>query len=224
MRAVLMSVSPKEVEAIANGVKTLILKKTKPKLETPFKVYIYCTKNKRQWLRKVGTSVREIFITENIDVLGRTDKVKAVIGDEGTFWENGGYNGRAIGEFVCDSIETLSEKDLFYGMDELSCSRIEEYSCADLDELLRYKGTNENLYGWGISNLVIYDKPKELSEFSKTCDNYWRYDDYDKCYGCDYYYCDSNPSCGREEGCYCDGNKPITRPPQSWCYVEECKK
>lgn len=42
-KAVLISIRPEGVEKIANGEKTLELRKTEPKLETPFKVYIYCT-------------------------------------------------------------------------------------------------------------------------------------------------------------------------------------
>lgn len=42
-KAVLISIRPEWVEKIAIGEKTLELRKTEPKLETPFKVYIYCT-------------------------------------------------------------------------------------------------------------------------------------------------------------------------------------
>lgn len=42
-KAVLISIRPKWVEKIANGKKTIEVRKTKPKLETPFKCYIYCT-------------------------------------------------------------------------------------------------------------------------------------------------------------------------------------
>ena len=42
-KAVLISIRPEWVEKIADGEKTLELRKTEPKLETPFKVYIYCT-------------------------------------------------------------------------------------------------------------------------------------------------------------------------------------
>ncbi|MGN0539812.1 MAG: ASCH domain-containing protein [Candidatus Fimenecus sp.] len=42
-KAVLMSIQPRWCELIANGKKTLEVRKTKPKLSTPFKVYIYCT-------------------------------------------------------------------------------------------------------------------------------------------------------------------------------------
>ena len=44
MKAVLMSIRPQWCELIASGKKTIEVRKTRPKLETPFKVYIYCTK------------------------------------------------------------------------------------------------------------------------------------------------------------------------------------
>ena len=45
MKAVLISIQPKWCELIASGKKTIEVRKTKPKLETPFKCYIYCTQN-----------------------------------------------------------------------------------------------------------------------------------------------------------------------------------
>lgn len=42
-KAVMLSIRPKWVEKIANGEKTIEVRKTKPKLDTPFKCYIYCT-------------------------------------------------------------------------------------------------------------------------------------------------------------------------------------
>ena len=46
MKSVLISIKPKWCELIANGEKTIEVRKTKPKLETPFKCYIYCAKGK----------------------------------------------------------------------------------------------------------------------------------------------------------------------------------
>lgn len=43
MKSVLISIQPRWCELIASGKKTIEIRKTKPKLETPFKVYIYCT-------------------------------------------------------------------------------------------------------------------------------------------------------------------------------------
>ena len=46
MKSVLLSIKPEWCELIASGKKTLEVRKTKPKLNTPFKCYIYCTKGK----------------------------------------------------------------------------------------------------------------------------------------------------------------------------------
>ena len=42
-KAVLISIRPKWVEKIANGEKTIEVRKARPNLPTPFKVYIYCS-------------------------------------------------------------------------------------------------------------------------------------------------------------------------------------
>ena len=94
------------------------------------------------------------------------------------------------------------------------CDKIDEYTsnergwyCYDLetcllcDEIAGY-GKGKMLYGWHITDLKIYDKPKELSEFKTGCKG---------CKERDTYHCKF----------YCYGERPITRPPQSWCYVEE---
>ena len=41
-KAVLISIRPQWCQKIASGEKTIEVRKTKPKLETPFKCYIYC--------------------------------------------------------------------------------------------------------------------------------------------------------------------------------------
>ena len=46
MKSVLISIKPKWCELIANGKKTVEVRKSRPKIETPFKCYIYCTKIK----------------------------------------------------------------------------------------------------------------------------------------------------------------------------------
>ena len=46
MKTVLMSIHPKWCEKIFNGEKTIEVRKTAPKVETPFTVYVYQTKHK----------------------------------------------------------------------------------------------------------------------------------------------------------------------------------
>ena len=44
-KAVMLSIHPRWVQKIANGEKTIEVRKTRPKLDTPFKCYIYCTQS-----------------------------------------------------------------------------------------------------------------------------------------------------------------------------------
>ena len=68
-------------------------------------------------------------------------------------------------------------------------------------------------YGWHISELKIYDKPKELGEFKPWCEESRKTDDnLEICCNCKNAFSDED---GIFFGC------GVTRPPQSWCYVEE---
>lgn len=69
-------------------------------------------------------------------------------------------------------------------------------------EIMNEEGKNG--YGWHISDLKIYDKPRELSEFNRYCP-----DNVHSCATC---------RAGGYTGMRCT---PITRPPQSWFYVKE---
>lgn len=167
MKAVLISIQPKWCELIASGKKTVEVRKTRPKLETPFKCYIYCTKDEplyhsgeKFWCKKAG--------------------------DFG--------NGKVIGEFVCDKMceSFLNNNDGWFV----------EKGCLTQEEIDKYQGDKPILYGWHISNLVIYDEPKELREFYHNC---------------------TQPSGTDCAICLDRGVQKcwqITRAPQSWCYVE----
>lgn len=182
MKSVLISIQPKWCELIASGKKTVEVRKTRPKIDTPFKCYIYCTS---KYYRK------------------------------GDGYFQGKYCGKIIGEFVCDEL-----KMSFVGYNETGCPSywdILDGSCLTPNELVCY-GEWKTLYGWHISDLVIHDKPRELSEFITFCPE-WEKEYFDtKCLRCKYYF--SNCADMRHE-CTVEGEKPLTRPPQSWCYVEE---
>ena len=187
MKAVLMSIQPKWCELIASGKKTVEVRKTKPKLDVPFKVYIYCTKGK-------PTFTQSAFC----------DDVS---------------NGKVVGEFVCDAIFPIS---CYYSDPNARfVNREQPYTCLTDKEMIDYLGNGVEGYGWHITDLVIYDKPRELGEFivpSKIgCCNEG------KCRGCKYL--DRGNGFNIEDDCnakFCtDEYKPLRRPPQSWCYVEE---
>lgn len=180
MKSVLISIKPKWCELIANGKKTIEVRKTRPKYDMPFKCYVYCTKGFKP-NTKYGYKL----------------------------WAG---CGKVIGEFVCDNIDTYDDDTIF-------TFRYEDYArwndfdlnraCIHPEDFQNYSN-GKWLYGWHISNLVIYDKPKGLSEFWNA----------DKCpyvseNGCNYkFHCfraGETKRCGQQ----------IERPPQSWCYAEK---
>lgn len=198
MKSVLISIQPKWCELIASGKKTVEVRKTRPKLETPFKVYIYCTKNKEKLIEVIhdGDDMGD-FIHR-----GKPNFIKTYTKDWSVYGAFKG--GKVIGEFVCDRIVQF-ENSLF---DEVLPETVAR-SCVPMYDLLVYLGKQDFGYGWHISNLVIYDKPRELSEFKRDCDG--------NCQTCKNAVWRTN---GWAYEPYIADCKPITRPPQSWCYVE----
>ena len=76
MKAVLISIRPEWCEKICRGEKTVEVRKTRPKLETPFKCYIYRTKGtvphiiNDKWVQmEVGGTVIGEFTCDRIDRL-----------------------------------------------------------------------------------------------------------------------------------------------------------
>lgn len=167
-KAVLISIRPKWVEKIANGEKTIEVRKTRPNLATPFKAYIYCSQ---------GNDARRLR----------------------------GSWGKIIGEFTCDRIFLINVFDngsiqnwLFEHM---------ERSCLTYKELADYIGNGKTGHGWHISDLLIYDQPRELTAFRRLCPNDL--------------YCETCAMYSNNGGICNNGALPLRRPPQSWCYVGE---
>lgn len=151
-KAVLISIRPEWCEKIINGRKTIEVRKTRPKMNPPFKCYIY----------KCG-------------------------------------NGKVIGEFLCDQIININ------GAGRIP-SDAARPTCLEPAELHQYLGAATG-FGWHISNLKIYDTPRELNDFRRACKNDWW------CDSCAMYW-EHNGTCGND-------SLQIRRPPQSWCYVEK---
>lgn len=81
-------------------------------------------------------------------------------------------------------------------------------------EYINIYAKGKPLYGWHISDLKIYDKPKELSEFYRPCS----YSGI--CYSCNRFRPNGTPN--DEPNDFCDGE--IIRPPQSYMYVENVEE
>ena len=193
MKSVLISIQPRWCELIASGKKTIEIRKSKPKLDVPFKVYIYMT---------AGDAVYPVSIN-------------------GAPYTCSNVGGKVvIGEFVCDKIENIEirhftvfgHENLYTAVGENPDNQWLKHSCLSYDEIVRY-GKHAPLYGWHISDLVIYDKPRELGEFmvfeSKACPAYLN--------GVCFYRTQNHVIRCKNLDCE---HKKITRPPQSWCYVE----
>ena len=192
MKAVLISIHPKWVFLIIaqkmgwaiGKEKTIEVRKDFPKAENWNKrVEIYCSKNKKSF-NEIPNEYQPLM-----------EK----------------FLGKVIGEFVCDRIDRIGKRGInnnfdycYLSLNEWGNDDIEieitdiQKSCISKSELNAYGANSSCLYAWHISDLKIYDKPKELSEFEFPKDNiHLSY---------------------RKRNQYFKG---ITRPPQSWCYVEE---
>lgn len=122
---------------------------------------------------------------------------------------------------VCDKVDKYT---FSYYEGEYRVNHLEQKAmCLNHPELIRY-GVGKTLSGWHISDLKIYDKPKELSEFYKPCKDKYQY-----CEGCNYGSIIIPPD-EEEYALYHGGqydryetvcHNVVTRPPQSWCYIEE---
>lgn len=167
MKSVLISIRPQWCEKIARREKTIEVRKSAPK-EVPFKAYIYCSKEKKQ-----------------------DDIIWA-----GAFGDRGKWNGHIIGEFVCDWITEITPhcdiKDCVNQYIHHYPAILSENDCLSFNEMKKYLGTKKG-FSWHISDLKIYDKPKELSEFisSKPKNKFRAHGD------------------------------NLTRPPQSYMFVED---
>lgn len=210
MKAVLLSIQPKYSELIAQGKKTIEVRKTAPKLQTPFKCYIYCTKGKEHIITVFHKGEKVFCDDANSPVFDKTIIVK-----NPPFLYNPLWRQKVIGEFMCDKVDAY-EYSTIDGVDIDDDTLLETM----LDrEAINIYAKGRTLYGLHIADLKIYDKPKELGgfftkgecqrEFCAGCKNFHRGEGW-----LDGSYCD-------EDSCIEWGLRPLTRPPQSWCYVEE---
>lgn len=201
--SIMQSIKPFHCGNIAVGRKGYEVRKTKPNIPTPFKSYIYCTKNTYS-----GGVIKQPLYLSNNELF-----MKCKIG----VYDFEIVNGKVIGEYICDEIQewVFDNETNSYDIsdDDLALT------CLTQEQLWEY-GKGKTLYGYHITNLKIYDEPKELSEFYTICNK----DDLDQCGDCKYIEsCGASFPCEDGGGWWCsvDNKKPLTRPPQSWCYVEE---
>ena len=193
MKGILIAQKPRDCENIVSGEKTIIVCKKMPKLQTSFKGYIFCTKGKPfiQKIRFGDIAISHTQISKNL------------------------YNGKVIGEFICDKVERFEYQEKYLrGITSQTAikyffTKIKS-TALSFDELEEY-GKGKTLYGLHITDLKIYDKPKELSEFCRN----------GECDKCGWF---ENGKCYKQSEQSTYNNHRIKRPPQSWCYVQELEE
>ena len=196
-KAILMSIKPKYVAEILNHRKTIEIRKTSPKCDLPIDVYIYCTKGDSLHRNKAGWwfvhDYPTTFITED---------------DLTTVREQKPFNGKVVAKFALRKVERFIQ-----GLNEDEYERLPNFALQDYDyhgldclmekACLNDEEINEyapdlSFYAWHISDLEIFDEPKELDGF-------------------DY----PNPSGTRNIGQRSINGLPSKKhPPQSFCYIE----
>ena len=209
MKSILMSIQPYYAYLETKGIKTIEVRKTAPK-EVPFKVYIYCTKDKRGKIGKPSINYKTVGIWE------KTFCPPSFVG----------FGGKVIGEFICDKVEEFiactvpyeKTNNLGYehfidnGVYDLNgkgvvFERMDKYIdtminnsdltkiCLTYKELENYIRVGRKGYAIHISALKVYDKPKELWEFSH-----------------------------KVKGKYAPFTRAVTHAPQSYIYVADLEE
>ena len=204
MRAIMKSVSPRICEKVANGDCTILVSKTVPKFDLPFKGYICCT-NAKPYLYREANPPFKLFLDSDLY--------------EGNGYDDRLFSGKVIGDFICDEIiEWQYDSGHQYYVEYpddctsyfpyLKChSEATGLKCSEIEKL----GKGKPLYGLHISDLKIYDTPKALAEFERPC----TYKGI--CYSCERFRPNGIPLPAPYGFC----ETKITHVPSNWCYVEE---
>lgn len=141
MKAVLLSIRPNWGKLIGSGMKTIEVRKNRPKLETPFKVYIYCT-NHYSWIMNFSKTGRKKM---NGRIIGEftCDKIDKLV---------------HVGTMMDINILTL---DGWYK----PAGELLQAACLTEAATKKYLKGHDG-YGWHISGLKTYDNPRKLEEFT----------------------------------------------------------
>lgn len=184
MKAILISIKPQWVSKILNGTKTIEIRKTMPKCDLPIDVYIYCTKDKDILYENVLTN--NFYLNLHNPAIGVEKR-----------------NGKVVAKFTLNRVEEISYSNSIYMVWNYTTHR----ACITEKEMVNYLKGKKG-YAWYISNLVIFDRPRELGEFNNLCP---RKDE--KCHLCKYWVYNKIGTYGR-----CKNE--LTKAPQNFVYIE----
>lgn len=168
-KRVLISIKPKWCGKIFSGFKNLEFRKAVPKIDLPFKCYVYCTAKEERLIE---------IIRDGDDVYGTEYHGKDIFikGDKETPVAMFDRCKTVIGEMTVDRVEEITvrfdESDeydrpvAYYGSERfLDLPKGYIFSGGiTLPEYMKYKGKGK-VYGWRISDYKLYDKPKKIDTF-----------------------------------------------------------
>ena len=198
MKTVLMSIQPYYAYLETKGIKTIEVRKTEPK--------------DKDWSGKV-----KVYVSQNKKSFNRIPK-------EDREWFSQ-YLGKVAYEFACNKVDkVINHGSNFKIIDESIgyTNRVAEQSRLDFHDLKKYLETKDG-YAWHITDLKVYDKPKELSDFRKLC----IMSEMPYCPACKFgniQYSSDEVECSRDiEGASCEWlcTNFVKRPPQIWQYIQE---
>lgn len=195
-KGVIFSINPVHVRSMEILEKKFEVRKIIPKIEFPFNAYIYCTTN----------GYNDLFRNSDVTALDREK------------WSE--RKGKVVGEFVCDySFEIVELNEIHTEVagnpierwhewndapEEIkSQADIEKATCLSFQQIVEYMGNKGIVSCLHISDLKMYEQPKDLSDF-KPWHRECKYSDLGL----------AIPDCWTCHAC------KMERPPQSWCYVD----
>lgn len=148
MKTILMSIKPEWCKLIAEGKKTIEVRKTFPKCDTPFRVLVYCTMGTVLWKKGDKLLLGE---ERNRLIDGTPDYL---------------LNGEVIGEFICTGKYVVRPR-------ALTCeSEFVKRSCVPLGELVEYVADREfpkdHVRGWCFQDFTLYESPNGLWKYGLT--------------------------------------------------------
>ena len=159
---VLASIHPWYTFKIFSHEKFDEIRKSRPKISTPFRVLVYCTNPKSNvgfWMPKPGYPDDHASCYLSICKRWQFDQLG---------------NGFVVGEFICDAIteHVWHEDDSpinpiyepYFMKAYYTPDVSEERSCLKRSEIEEY-GDGKKLYSWHIKDAKLYDKPVPISNF-----------------------------------------------------------
>lgn len=205
MKAIIQCYTPAEVERIARGEQTVKVCKTAPK-DTPFKVYIYCTKP------KVFGDLIMCKSEENSKLFG----YGSIVGINRGFRESEDelLFGKVVGDYVCERVDNIvpSASRYMINNDIAYTNKVAKGSCLYFNDLKKYLG-NKVGRALHITAVKFYDEPKSLNSFKIACNKSIQ------CNSCEYRALVWHED--KKDFYYECGRPAITHAPLAWQYVEE---